>query len=60
MSFAELTEKEEEMFAQKKRVRTARRDVLEAKPKDVTREQFAQIYKSVTRRIPKTLAILAK
>lgn len=35
-------------------------EVLEAKPRDLTQEQFAKLCKSVARKIPKTLAILAK
>ncbi|MCG8691981.1 MAG: hypothetical protein MI806_12300 [Minwuiales bacterium] len=34
--------------------------VLEAQPKKLSREQFKQLYKRVARKIPKSLAILAK
>jgi hypothetical protein len=35
-------------------------EAAQAKPKKLSRERLARLYKSVTRRIPKTLAILAK
>ena len=37
-----------------------RQSVLKAKPKKLSREQFEELHRSVTQRIPKTLAILAK
>lgn len=60
MSYAKWKKEEGDMFARKDIVRTAQRDVLEAKPKNLTKEQFARLYESVTRRISKSLAILAK
>jgi len=39
---------------------TPRSEAAPAKPKKLSRERLARLYKSVTRRIPKTLAILAK
>lgn len=60
MSYAKWKKEEGDMFARKDFVRTAQRDVLEAKPKNLTKEQFARLYESVTRRISKSLAILAK
>jgi|GEM_PF-4259843 len=48
------------MFAHKTASPVVRRDTAQAKPKKLSREQFERLYKSVTRRIPKTLAILAK
>ena len=38
----------------------SRLNVQQAKPKELTREQFERLYKRVVRRIPRTLAILAK
>ena len=35
-------------------------DVLQVKPKNLKREQFERLYKSVAKQISKTLAILAK
>ena len=48
------------MFAHKTIDLAVRRDAAQAKPKKLPREQLERLYKSVTRRIPKTLAILAK
>ncbi len=38
----------------------AKDGVLLAKPKALTREQFARLYKRIVRRIPKTLDLLGK
>ena len=54
------TEKEGKMSTRKAAVPDAPRDVLQAKPKKLKREQFERLYKSVTKRISRTLAILAK
>lgn len=59
MAFAEL-KKLKAVTARKRGARAAAREVLEAKPKKLTPEEFEQLCLSVARRIPKTLAILAK
>ncbi len=41
-------------------VRSDRPEVLHAKPEELDCERFERLYKRVTKRIPKTLAILAE
>ena len=48
------------MVTRKTDAPAARRGESKAKPKTFSREQFERLYKSVVRRIPKTLDILAK
>jgi hypothetical protein len=60
MAYTTPTQKDGDMFAHKTTDLAVRRDAAQTKPKKLSREQLAHLYKSVTRRIPKTLAILAK
>lgn len=60
MAHIERTKKDEAMTARKQATRRDHREVLQAKPEEFSREQFAQLYKSVSARILKTLTILAK
>jgi hypothetical protein len=59
MAFAKFR-KFEAVTARKRGARGATREVLEAKPRKLTHEEFEQLCLSVARRIPKTLALLAK
>jgi len=60
MAYPAQREKDSDMFAHKDRASSVLRDVAVAKPKKLSRAQLERLYKSVTRRIPKTMAILAK
>lgn len=46
--------------ARKAVAQATRREVLDAKPEKLSREEFKRLHDDVTRRIPKTLSILAK
>ena len=60
MAYSEQSSKSEAITAPTRDARAAPPEVLEAKPQALTREEFEQLYKSVTGRISKTLALLAK
>ena len=60
MAYTEQTKKAGTMTARKQITRQEHREVLQAKPEELSREQFEQLHKSVSARIPKTLSILAK
>lgn len=60
MAYTERTKKDGTMTARKQVTRHEHREVLQAKPEALSCEQFEQLHKSVSARIPKTLAILAK
>ncbi len=48
------------MSTQKIAAPPPRTDAAPTKPKKLSRDRLVRLYKSVTRRIPKTLSILAK
>ncbi len=60
MTYTERTKKAGTMTARKQVARREHREMLQAKPEELSREQFEQLYKGVSARIPKTLSILAK
>lgn len=60
MALLGLYKKSDAATARRRAVGAARPKVLYAKPKKLTPEEFEQLCERVARRIPKTLAILAK
>lgn len=54
------TKKDNVMSSQKTVTGTTRHDAAPAKPEKLSRQELESLYQSVTRRIQKTLAILAK
>ena len=60
MAQSERTGKKGAAVATEPVVRSDRAEVLHPKPEELDHERFERLYKRVTKRIPKTLAILAE